>query len=218
MITTGFIGLGIMGNGMVRKIITDSIGDSKDHKLIVWNRSVEKSEALKQEYPELITIADSAKDVVAQSRVTFSMLSTPEASSAVFPSVLEGVSDSTVLVDCATLQVEDMEKMNSAVTKAGGKFLEAPVSGSKVPAANGSLIFLCGSDGKAAFDDEWVVSCLSSMGKASHFLGPVGQGTRAKLVVNGVMGTMLAAYSEGIHLAQECGLDGATMVEVRHER
>ena len=52
------------------------------------------------------------------------------------------------------------------------------------------------------------------MGKASHFLGPVGTGTQAKLVVNSVMGTMLAAFSEGIHLAETVGIPGSKMVEI----
>lgn len=53
------------------------------------------------------------------------------------------------------------------------------------------------------------------MGKASHFFGSdVGAGTRAKLVVNSLMGTMLAAFSEGLALAESVGLDASKMIEV----
>jgi len=216
MTTTGFIGLGIMGDGMVRRMITQVISPSSSpQKLVVWNRSVAKSEALKAEFPDVdIEIAESAKACVAASGAVFSMLSTPEASAAVFPGVLEGVHSNTMLVDCATLQVSDMVNMNAQVVAKGGKFMEAPVSGSKGPAAGGSLVFLCGSNDESIFNDAWVKSCLAAMGKASHFLGEVGNGTKAKLVVNSVMGTMLAAFSEGINLAESCGLSGEKMVEV----
>ena len=92
------------------------------------------------------------------------------------------------------------------------RFLEAPVSGSKAPAANGALIFLCAGS-KDVFD-EIVNNGLNAMGKASHFFGDVGYGTRAKLVVNSLMGTMVAAFGEGLALAENVGLDPTTMIEV----
>ena len=53
------------------------------------------------------------------------------------------------------------------------------------------------------------------MGKASHFFNnEVGYGTRAKLVINSLMGTMMAAYGEGLCLAENVGLDPLKMVEV----
>ena len=89
----------------------------------------------------------------------------------------------------------------------------ATSTSSQGPAATGTLIFLCGGP-KSLFDDV-ENDGLNAMGKASHFLGSsVGVGTQAKLVVNSVMGTMLAAFSEGIALSQAMGLDGKTMVEV----
>lgn len=53
------------------------------------------------------------------------------------------------------------------------------------------------------------------MGKASHFFGSeVGAGTRAKLVVNSLMGTMMAAFAEGLALSESVGLDPSKMIEV----
>lgn len=56
----------------------------------------------------------------------------------------------------------------------GGRFLEAPVSGSKVPAENGQLIFLCGGD-EALFKQVEIEQALNAMGKAKFYFGPVGQ-------------------------------------------
>jgi 3-hydroxyisobutyrate dehydrogenase-like beta-hydroxyacid dehydrogenase len=93
------------------------------------------------------------------------------------------------------------------------RFLEAPVSGSKGPAATGTLIFLCA--GSEDLFNEIKDSGLKAMGKASHFFSTeVGYGTRAKLVVNSLMGTMLAAFGEGLALSESVGLDPNKMVEV----
>lgn len=93
------------------------------------------------------------------------------------------------------------------------RFLEAPVSGSKGPAAAGALIFLCA--GSEDLFNEIKDSGLAAMGKASHFFNAdVGYGTRAKLVVNSLMGTMLAAFGEGLALSESIGLDPTKMIEV----
>jgi 3-hydroxyisobutyrate dehydrogenase-like beta-hydroxyacid dehydrogenase len=56
---------------------------------------------------------------------------------------------------------------------------------------------------------------MKAMGKAAHFFGTdVGRGTRAKLVVNSLMGTMMAAFGESLALAESVGLDGDEMLQV----
>lgn len=204
----GFIGLGIMGDGMARNLLQGG------YKLKVWNRSASKSEALRAEFPDLVEVAQSAADVTASCKVTFSMLSTPEAAASVFEGddgVLAGIQPGHMVVDCATLEESDMKRMHAAVEEKGGKFLEAPVSGSKVPAATGALVFLA-----AGSEDAWraVQDELGLMGKASHYLGEIGAGTRMKLAVNMCMGSMLAAMSESVHLAQQTGLNGDQLVEI----
>lgn len=53
------------------------------------------------------------------------------------------------------------------------------------------------------------------MGKASYFFSAtVGFGTRAKLVVNSLMGTMVAAFGEGLALSENVGLDPLKIIEV----
>jgi len=160
------------------------------------------------------------------------MLSDMAASTAVYEGsggILEGLSSSSSsssssaseggggeskwVVDAATLSEAHMQGLADKVRGGGHGFLEAPVSGSKAPAANGQLIFLCGGDAPV-FEDAEVQADLGAMGKASYFLGDVGSGTRMKLAANMVMGTMLSALSEGLDLAQEAGLDPKTFAEV----
>mmetsp|Transcript_14744 Transcript_14744/g.18751 ORF Transcript_14744/g.18751 Transcript_14744/m.18751 type:complete len:318 (-) Transcript_14744:1514-2467(-) len=219
MTKIGFIGLGIMGEGMANCLLKDAVAGTPESPLIIWNRTSAKSENLKASHPDkTIEIKSSAKDVVSSCDIVFSMLSTPEASAAVFDDAangtLAGVSTSSVIIDCATLAESDMKRMSDQVTAKGGTFLEAPVSGSKGPAHGGQLIFLCAGS-KAVFDDATVQAALDAMGKASHYFGEeVGKATRAKLVVNSLMGTMMAAFGESLALAESLDLDGSKMLEV----
>uniref|UniRef100_A0A6V1VYN4 6-phosphogluconate dehydrogenase NADP-binding domain-containing protein n=1 Tax=Heterosigma akashiwo TaxID=2829 RepID=A0A6V1VYN4_HETAK len=201
----GFIGLGIMGTGMASNLLKGG------RDLIVWNRSANKIDALKEisksfEYGGRIKVASSPMEVIGSTQTTFSMLSTPKAARAVFyadDGILAGAFEGKSIVDCATLQEEDMQEFSLKFTEKGGRFLEAPVSGSKGPAEAGQLIFLTAGE-RALFDA--VQPELDLMGKASFYLGDIGQGTRMKLVVNKIMGTMLASLAEGMVLAKECGL------------
>jgi 3-hydroxyisobutyrate dehydrogenase-like beta-hydroxyacid dehydrogenase len=214
----GFVGLGIMGEGMAARLLSQGIAGTPEIPLVVWNRSVAKCTALCAAFPDkTIIVQDTAAAVVRACGVTYSMLSTPEAAKEVFYAakvgVLAGVSAGKSIVDCATLAESDMQSMSADVVAAGGSFLEAPVSGSKGPAATGTLIFLCAGSPELFHRIEQ--RGLNAMGKASHFFGPaVGAATRAKLVVNSLMGTMMVAYSEGLALCQAVGLDPNVMMEV----
>ena len=85
------------------------------------------------------------------------------------------------------------------------------MSGSKAPAENGQLIFLCGGS-RGLFDD--VAGPLEVMGKASLYLGQTGQGARMKLCANAIMGEMMVALSEGLALSEAAGLKHADLLEV----
>jgi len=212
----GFVGLGIMGQGMASRLLSEGIAGSLERPLVVWNRTPSKCDDLKAAFPDkVVEVKGTAREVVESCGVTYCMLSTPEASRSIFEAedgILAGVAAGKCIVDCATIRVEDMVRMHDAVAKKGGRFLEAPVSGSKVPAEKGQLVFLCA--GSKELFDEVEPTALGAMGKASHFFGEVGFGTKAKLVVNSLMGTMMAAYSEGLSLSQDVGLDPTKMIEV----
>ena len=108
--TIGFVGLGIMGVGMVKNLVT-KLGCN----LVVWNRGVSVSEELKLKYPGKITIASTPADVIKSCQTTYCILSTLEASQAVFDTpngIYDGVSPGKIIVDCATLSPERMIEEN----------------------------------------------------------------------------------------------------------
>jgi len=183
----------------------------------VWSRDSSACTALEAEAADggpAVTVAASPKDVVEACERTYVMLPTPDACHELYhreDGVLAGVSDGKAVIDCATLRVEDMEELSEAVHRRGGLFCEAPVSGSKGPAATGQLVFMVAGDEDVytAAAAEW-----DAMGKAAIYCGAVGKGTQLKLVVNMVMGTQLAAIAEGLALGRTLGLDGAVLQDV----
>lgn len=124
MSATGFIGLGIMGEGMAARLLSQGVAGTEENPLVVWNRTGSKCSELAAKFPDKkVIIKDTAKEVVEACGVTYSMLSTPEASKAVFEAeagVLAGVSAGKSIVDCATLAEADMVRMNEAVVAKGG--------------------------------------------------------------------------------------------------
>jgi 3-hydroxyisobutyrate dehydrogenase-like beta-hydroxyacid dehydrogenase len=120
----GFVGLGIMGEGMVARLLSEGIAGSAEKPLVIWNRTGSKCAVFAEKFPDkTIEIKATAKEVVEACSVTYCMLSTPEASRAVFDApdgVLAGVSAGKSIVDCATLAEADMVRMNEAVIAAGG--------------------------------------------------------------------------------------------------
>ena len=207
--TVGFIGLGHMGEGMARRLLSHG-----NRKLLVWNRSPGKSEALKSEAAGKVEVATSPAAVIKGATIIYVMLSTPAAVKEVYEmdgGILSAVSSGKKIIDCATLAVEDMERVSSQVRAKSGRFLEAPVSGSKVPAATGQLIFLCGGD-EALYKE--IASDLDAMGKAKFFFGAVGAGTKMKLAVNMVMGTFITTLGEGLSLTKASGIEPKLLLDV----
>ncbi|GKV09966.1 hypothetical protein SLEP1_g21396 [Rubroshorea leprosula] len=187
----GFLGLGIMGSPMAQNLIKAGCD------VTVWNRTKSKCDAL-------INLGakykPSPEEVAASCDVTFAMLADPE---------------SAIDVACgkhgAAIDGSTSKLINEHIKATGALFLEAPVSGSKKPAEDGQLIFLTAGD-KSLYDT--VSPFLDIMGKSRFYLGEVGNGAAMKLVVNMIMGSMMASFSEGLLLSEKVGLDPNVLVEV----
>ncbi|XP_029648675.1 putative oxidoreductase GLYR1 isoform X1 [Octopus sinensis] len=194
----GFLGLGIMGQGMVMNLIRSG------HEVTVWNRTSTKCRdfikegALKKNTPA---------DVVHACDITISCISdTAAVKDVVFGNcgVIQGISSGKGYVEMSTIDEETIKDVREAVVLRGGRFLEAPVCGSRVPALEGQLVILASGDRKLYEDCH---SSFEAMGKRSFFLGETGMATRMKLVVNMMLGSMMASLAETMALAQKAGLE-----------
>lgn len=201
----GFVGLGIMGAPMAANLLRAGFD------VTVWNRNADKCAALVQLGARQ---GRSVRDVTAACDITFAMLADPAAAEAVCfgpDGVLAGIGDGRGYVDMSTVDDATSRAIATAIAERGGRFLEAPVSGTKKPAIDGTLIVLAAGD-RTLYDD--VAVAFSAMSKAHYYLGQAGQGARMKLVLNLMMGQMMAGLCEGMALGQQCGLDGETILEI----
>jgi 3-hydroxyisobutyrate dehydrogenase-like beta-hydroxyacid dehydrogenase len=201
----GFLGLGLMGSAMATNLVQAGLD------VTVWNRNPAKC-------APLVALgarqAGTPGEVAAACDISFAMLSDPAAAREVGyapEGVLSGTGAGRGYVDMSTVDDVTAKEIAAAITKAGGTFLEAPVSGTKKPAVDGTLIILAAGD-KALYDQ--AAPAFAKMGKMSLYLGAVGQGARMKLVVNMILGGMMATFCEGMALGEKGGLDGRLILEV----
>lgn len=201
----GFIGLGHMGRPMAARL------RDAGYTVRVWNRTASKA----REFAEGGGEAAATPAVLAgQSDVVILAL----ADDAAVVDVLLGTSGllaaarpGTTILDMST--VAPATARHHAATAAAHRiqFLDAPVSGSTAAAESGQLVIMVGGD-RAAFDA--LQPILSTLGKAAYYLGESGSGAMAKLVVNTMLGGLMAVLSESLCLGQKAGLDPAQLVEI----
>jgi 3-hydroxyisobutyrate dehydrogenase len=197
----GFVGLGVMGQPMALNLVRAGL------PLVVWNRTPERSAPLRQAGA---AVAQSAEEVFARTRTVLVMLADEGALDAVLGRGTEGfpplVRDHLV-ISMASNAPGYSRGLATDVVAAGGRYLEAPVSGSRKPAEAGALVALLGGDLDTA---EEVRPLLAPMCREQLHCGPVGSGLMMKLAVNLYLDTMLAGLAEAVHFAGRQGLDLGT--------
>jgi glyoxylate/succinic semialdehyde reductase len=201
----GFLGLGIMGAPMAKNLLKAGFN------VTVWNRSADKC----AEFAALgAAVAGTPAEVTSACDITFAMLADPAATNAVCfgpEGALQGIAEGRGYVDMSTVDADTAIEIATAITAKGGRYLEAPVSGSKKPAEDGTLIILAAGD-QELFDQ--ALPCFEKMGKKTLFLGEVGRGAQMKLVVNMTMGGMMAIFCEALALADKAGLSSSDLLDV----
>lgn len=201
----GFLGLGIMGSAMALNLV------KAGYEVCVYNRTASRTAPLVEAGA---TALESPREVVAACPVTFACVSDPAASAALCfgpGGVFGGIPEGHGYIDMSTIDEATSKRIGAGVSERGGRYLEAPVSGSKGPAETGNLIILAAGD-KGLYDE--VLPAFDVMGKMSLHLGEVGQGARMKLVVNMIMGAMMTAFNEGLVLAQKSELSTDDLLKV----
>lgn len=117
----------------------------------------------------------------------------------------------TLLVDCSTIDVASARQVGEAATRAGHRFVDAPVSGGTAGAAAGTLTFMVG--GEAANVDA-ARELFNAMGKNIFHAGNIGAGQTAKVCNNMLLGILMAGTAEALALGVRNGLDPAVLSEI----
>lgn len=194
----GFLGLGLMGTPMAGNLARAGT------PLLVWNRTAGRCEPLRAAGAE---VAHRPADVFAGSPIVIMMLADEHA----IDSVLQrrdgefGVEiRDRAIVHMGTTSPRYSAALGTDIAAAGGRYLEAPVSGSRVPAEAGALVAMLAGEESLA---NQVRPLLAPMCRESVFCGPVPNALSMKLAINLFLITMVTGLAEAAHFAQRHGLD-----------
>nr|WP_296978699.1 NAD(P)-binding domain-containing protein [Thermobacillus sp. ZCTH02-B1] len=116
-----------------------------------------------------------------------------------------------LLADCSTVGPELSRRLYEAAAARGIAFLDAPVSGGTVGAAEGTLSIMVGGD-RGAFDR--AMPAFEAMGNMIRHVGPSGSGSAVKLINQLMVGIHTQAVSEALALGRRAGIDEALLVDI----
>jgi 3-hydroxyisobutyrate dehydrogenase-like beta-hydroxyacid dehydrogenase len=193
----GFLGLGIMGSRMAANL------QKHGNSLVVFNRTRAKAEPL---LGPCGTFSDSPAKLAEQVDVLFTMLANPAAvqeSALGENGFLDHLRSNAIWVDCSSVNPTFSKRMAAEATRHGVRFVDAPVTGSAVPAAEAKLEFWVGAE---PADLETIRPQLLCMGNKIVHVGGHGMGTAMKMVVNVLLGNSMAAFAEGMALGEGLGI------------
>jgi 3-hydroxyisobutyrate dehydrogenase len=199
------LGLGTMGQGMVSSALRAGI------PTVVWDRNVDVARRFVESGAEAAETPTGAVEAVD---VAITMVTDASAVTSIATDLgmLDALPPGAVWAQMSTIGVEATEAIGTTVAQRRPDvvFLDAPVSGSKVPAEQGRLTIFASGAKKAPPKVEPVFAAL---GQRTIWLGPVGAGSRMKIVNN----TLLAFGAEGVAnslaLAHRLGLDTSLVLD-----
>ncbi len=201
----GFIGTGTMGKGMVQNLLNAGF------RVYAYNRTKEKLNSIK--HPNIVVV-NSPKESCEQSDVIITCVSNDAALSDVLFSetgVFKALNKTKILVDSGTTSVGLTEKITQECEAINAEFIDAPITGGKTGAENGTLMFMVG--GRKDIVDK-CTTIFNAMGKRIVYCGTNGHGQKAKIALNLTQSLMLQSHLEGIMLGVKNGVPLESMLEV----
>jgi 3-hydroxyisobutyrate dehydrogenase-like beta-hydroxyacid dehydrogenase len=200
----GFIGLGIMGSRMAANL------QKHGYALAVFDRTPAKAEPF---VGPCGTLADSPASLATEVNVLFTMLADPtavEQTALGANGFLNHLRPQSLWVDCSSVNPSFSRKMAAEAGRRGIHFVDAPVTGSAVPAEQGKLTFWVGAD---TDDLERIRPLLLCMGSKIVHAGAHGGGTSMKMVVNVLLGNAMAAFAEAMVLGEALGISRNVLLD-----
>jgi 3-hydroxyisobutyrate dehydrogenase len=199
------LGIGAMGHGMAGSALRAGI------PTIVWNREPEATRDLRELGAD---VAETAADAARRAAIVVTMVTDADAVVAIArdQGVLGAVAPGAIWVQMSTIGVRGIERVAALVDEERPDItlVDAPVSGSKDPAERGQLtIFASGPDEARAP----VTPLFDALGQRTIWVGPVGAGTRLKIVNNTWLAFAAEAVATAVALARRLGLETQTLVD-----
>lgn len=197
MASIGYVGLGSMGSGMVRRLL------AAGNTVTGWNRTRSKAEPL---MAEGMLLADTPRAATEASDFIFTMVRDTKALEAVVygdDGILAGLGPGKIFADMSTISPARSRELAEDVAKTGAVMLDAPVSGSTVTLEMGKLSIMVGGDHDAF---ERIRPVLLDIGHKAHHVGANGQAVVMKIGLNLGLPIQIMALAEGILLAEKAGI------------
>jgi len=204
MANLGFIGLGLMGSRMVKRLL------AAGHQVSGYNRTRAKAEALIQAG---MRWKNSPREVAQAADITLSMVTDSAALSFIADGddgILAGLSTGKIYVDMSTVSPKLIRNLAARATATGADMLEAPVSGSLPAAESGTLIIYVGGSADALEKVRPVFEHISQ--KIIH-IGGNGQAIAIKVAINLNLPIQLVPLFEGVLLAERSGVPRAAALD-----
>lgn len=194
----GFVGLGIMGRGMVGNLLDAGT------EVTVYNRTAERAAPFAERGA---TVETSPARVAAASDIVFICVSdTPDVEDVIFGTdgLAEGLAAGTLVVDTSTVSPIATRSWSQRLSERGIGFLDAPISGGSEGAAAGTLSIMVGGDPD---DFARALPYLEQMGTTITHVGNVGDGQLTKLMNQVLVVTNMLGVAEALVFATASGLD-----------
>jgi len=193
----GFIGLGAMGSGIVRRLL------AAGHEVTGWNRTPAKAASLVEEGMQL---AATPRDAAAGGEVVLTMLTDVRALEAVADEVAAGLRADAVWADMSTIAPDESRALAARVPA----FLDAPVSGSLTTLAQGQLSIMVGGERRHF---ERVEPLLLDIGAKVTYLGAQGNALVMKMAINLSLVVQGMSFCESVALAENAGIPREAAVD-----
>ena len=196
-----FLGLGIMGQSMAANLA------KAGHEVTVWNRTpgklvegaaVAPTPAAAAEGAEVVWLCVSDTDAVEE--VMFGK-------DGAETSVSEGV----VVADSSTISPSATVKFAERLGAKGVAWVDAPMTGSKIGARDGTLVFIVGG---AEQNIDRLKPLFAAMGKKIFRMGEIGKGQATKLAMNLQIALIYEGFAEGLTLATKLGVDTQQLISL----
>lgn len=201
-----FIGLGVMGYPMAGHLARHD-----GFSVRVFNRTSDKARAWEQDYPG--EAAERIADVVTGADAVVTCVGADPDLREVYAGdggIIANAPEGALLIDHTSASASVTRELAGLASERGHSWVDAPVSGGQQGAENGQLTIMCGGD-RPEFDR--ALPLLNCYGKAVHYMGGVGHGQLTKMVNQITVAGLLQGLSEGLHFAEEAGLDPASVVQ-----
>ena len=204
--TLAFIGLGVMGFPMAGHL------SRAGYQVRVFNRTAARAEAWRETYGG--AAFGSPRQAAEGAEVVFICVGNDDDVRSVAygdDGVLAGLAAGSALVDHTTASAELARELHDAAAAQRCGFLDAPVSGGQAGAENGALTVMVGGD-EGVFARLRPV--LDRYAKSVRLMGPAGSGQLTKMVNQICIAGILQGLAEGLHFAEQAGLELDAVVEV----